>query len=318
MRVLLVKLSSLGDVIHNAPVVSDLVRAVPGIEIDWVTDAPYAGLAALHPGVKQVFPLRLRALKKSWWSPSAWTDFLDDRHALANRYDLILDTQGLLKSAFVARAASGPVAGFSASTAREPMAARFYDRRFDVARDQHAVMRNRQLAAAAFGYALTDAVDYGLKAPDTQARKASPYCVLLHATSRPDKEWPLANWIALGKQLNARGLKVMLPWGSPAEKTVSENIAAALSNATVPSALSLTEAATLLTGAAVVAGVDTGLSHLAVALGRPTVGIYVSTQPALTGLYGGSQAINLGGGTRERPSAPNADAVYTALTPWLP
>jgi heptosyltransferase-1 len=318
MRVLLVKLSSLGDVIHNAPVVSDLARAIPGIEIDWVTEAPYAGLAALHPGVKRVFPLRLRALKKNWWTPSAWTDFLDDRRALANAYDLILDTQGLLKSALVARAAHGPIAGFSASSVREPMAVRFYDRTLEVARDQHAVARNRQLAAAAFGYALAEPVDYGLRAPTATTKDGRPYCVLLHATSRADKSWPVADWIALGKTLNARGFGVVLPWGNAAEKRTSEQIAAALNEATVPSALSLTEAATLLAGATGVAGVDTGLSHLAVALGRPTVGIYVSTQPALTGLYGSLQAINLGSGNREQPGAPDVETVVAAMTRWLP
>ena len=160
MRVLLVKLSSMGDVLHNLPVASDLVRAYPDIKIDWVTEAPYAGLVALHPGVRRVMSTNLRDLKKRWWSPAAWGSFFDAKAQLRGEaYDAILDTQGLIKSAIVARWADGPIVGFSPDSAREPMATRFYDRPIAVPCDLHAVERNRRLAAGVFGYQLTDAVD---------------------------------------------------------------------------------------------------------------------------------------------------------------
>ena len=316
MRVLLVKLSSMGDVLHNLPVASDLARAFPGIEIDWVTEAPYAPLVALHPKVRRVIPLRLRDLKKRWWSPKAWSAFLDDKAQLGGQeYDTVLDTQGLIKSALVARCARGPIAGFSRETAREPLAARGYARTFDVPRQLHAVERNRRLATAAFGYELTGAADYGLRLPPTVGATvpARPYVVFLHATSRADKQWPEAHWVALGQRLHDRGVGVVLPWGNADEKRTSERLAAAIPAALVPKKMSLLDATTLLAGARGVLGVDTGLAHLSVALARPTVGLYLTTSPALTGLYGSELAVNLGGGSRQHPVVPSVDETWHAL-----
>jgi heptosyltransferase I len=318
VRVLLVKLSSMGDVIHNLPVVTDLARAFPGIEIDWVTEAPYAELVALHRSVRQVFPIHLRALKKQWWRVNRWTEFREERNKLSQQqYDYVIDTQGLVKSALVARGANQPISGFDKSVAREPFAARFYDRTFHVARNQHAVERNRQLVAAATGYKIATLPDYGLDAPLPRPAwlTGERYVVLLHATSRADKQWPTAQWIQLAKKLNDRGLLVVLPWGNEAEKTVSAQISssAEVVKAIVPPAMPLAHAAALLANATAVVGVDTGLAHLAVAFKRPTVGIYISTEPALTGLHGGTSAINLGGGSPSHISNPSIDEVFAAL-----
>jgi heptosyltransferase I len=321
VRVLLVKLSSMGDVIHNLPVVTDLARAFPGIEIDWVCEAPYAELVALHPHVRQVFPIHLRALKKQWWRVNRWTEFREERKKLSQQpYDYVIDTQGLVKSALVARGANQPISGFDKSVAREPFAARFYDRTFHIARNQHAVERNRQLVAAAMGYKIATLPDYGLDAPLPRPAwlTGEGYVVLLHATSRADKQWPMAQWIQLAKKLNDRGLLVVLPWGNEAEKSVSMQIALSMMDAIVPPAMPIAHAAALLANAAAVVGVDTGLAHLAVAFKRPTVGIYISTEPALTGLHGGTSAINLGGGSPNHISNPTIDAVFAALLPHLP
>jgi heptosyltransferase I len=313
----------MGDVIHNFPVVTDLVRALPDIEIDWIAEAPYAELVALHPGVRRVIPLHLRALKQRWYSPAAWRTLLGDRAALKqNQYDAVIDTQGLVKSALIARwganaqaPAAAPIIGYSDSTAREPFAARFYQRTFDVPRAQHAVARNRALAAAAFGYIPNTEVDYGISAPRNPAWLPAnqPYAVLLHATSRTDKQWPHAHWLALAKAFTAREIHVVLPWGNAAERQTSEALAAAIPMSAVPPAISIAAAASLLAGASHVVGVDTGLAHLAVALRRPTVGIYVTTLPALTGLCGGLNAVNLGGGTPQQPNVPTVAEVIAAL-----
>ncbi len=316
MRVLLVKLSSLGDVIHNLPVVSDLARAYPTIEIDWAVESPYAELAALHPAVKNVLAVPMRRLKKQWWSLAAWRDFLTCRSKIAGRsYDYVVDTQGLLKSTWVAGWAEGPIIGYSASSVREPLAARFYDQPVDIDRDLHAVARNRQLAAKAFGYALVESVDYGISAPTPSMPwlPTKPYVVFLHATSRTNKMWPDSSWIALGTQLRGQGIDVLLPWGNAAEQQTSQRLTQALPGAIVPPALSLIDAAAMLGKASAVVGVDTGLAHLAVALARPTIGLYITTQPRLTGLYGGANAINVGGGTEDAPSIPDVDTVWDAL-----
>jgi heptosyltransferase I len=321
MRVLLVKLSSLGDVLHNLPVVSDLARAFADVEIDWVTEAPYAELVALHPKVRRVIPMHLRALKKHWWSAAAWSVFFTDKGELKGKtYDTILDTQGLVKSALIARWASGSIAGFSRETAREPFAARFYDRQLAVSRDLHAVERNRLLAAQIFGYSIADPVDYGLRLAAAVPATPLPsrHVVFLHATSRADKMWPEPNWIALGQRFFDRGFNIVLPWGNAAEKRTSERLASKIPGAIVPPAMSLVEAAALLSRASGVVGVDTGLAHLSVALARPTVGLYLTTSPALTGLYGSALAVNLGGGSPQRPNVPGVDEAWQALDSRLP
>lgn len=329
MRILLVKLSSMGDVIHNLPVVSDLRRAFPDATIDWVTEAPYASLVKQHPDVANVLTINLRSLKKQWWKPVQWSQLSADRVKLAaQEYDAIIDTQGLLKSALVATWAHGPRYGMSRETAREPFAARFYQHTFHIAKNEHAVTRNRQLAAAALGYTLGDQVDYGLSSKSGQMpekpRQAwlsgHQYIVMLHATSRADKQWPIDNWVALGKQFQALGFTLVLPWGSASERETSESLALLLAHKiapTVPPALPLSEAVDMLGNATAVIGVDTGLAHLAVALGRPTVGLYITTAPNLTGLFGAKSAVNLGGGTKAMPSNPSTGAVFEAISPWL-
>ncbi len=323
MRILLVKLSSLGDVVHNLPVASDIRRAFPDATIDWVTEAQYAPLVALHPAIHAVFPVHLRALKKAWWQPSRWSLFFDDKARLAaQRYDAIIDTQGLVKSALVARWANGPIAGFDRTSVREPFATHWYRQIFAVAREQHAVVRNRALAAGVLKMDVTPACDYGLVIPASAPTKqgqaiAKPYVVLMHATSRPDKTWPVASWVTLGRALNDRGWQVVLLSGNVDEHRRSGEIAAGLANARAVEAMPLNDVAVLLAGAHAVVGVDTGLAHLAVALNRPTVGIYLTTRPALTGLYDGTnpptRIISLGGGSVVQPAHVSVDAVIDAV-----
>ena len=318
MRILLVKLSSLGDVIHNLPVASDIRRAFPDALIDWVTEAPYAPLVALHPAIHTVIPVHLRALKKAWWRTAAWSRFFDDKAALtARHYDLIIDTQGLVKSALVAGWSNGPVAGFDRDSAKEPLAARGYRHTFAVTREAHAVARNRTLASLALGYAPAPLCNYGLAVKPID--DPSPYVVFIHATSRADKGWPAASWMALARACVDRGWRVILLAGNAGELAQSEAIAAGVphAHASTPSPMPLTETAAKLAGAQLVVGVDTGLAHLAVALGCPTIGIYLTTEPAFTGLYDGNNASarisNLGGGSRARPALVAVDVVWQAV-----
>ncbi len=230
----------------------------------------------------------------------------------ARQYDLALDTQGLLKSALISRCVRAPRCGFDWKSAREPLASLFYDRTFSVARNQHAVERNRQLAARALGYTLERPADYGIRAPDVPLPwlPRGPYAVLLHATSRDDKLWPEPNWTALGLRLRHAGMDVVLPWGSERERERSERLCASIPGALVSPRLNLNEAAALLGHARGAVGVDTGLSHLAAALNIPTIGIYTYTDRGLTGLRAGARAINLGG----KGVTPGVDEVTAALT----
>lgn len=294
--ILLIKTSSMGDVLHNLPVVSDICRHVPDARIDWVVEENFSMLPKLHPRVNQVIPVAIRRWRKSLWQSRAEMR-ATCRSLGACHYDFALDTQGLLKSALVTRSAHATRCGYSWNSAREPIASLFYDRTFSVAKDQHAVERNRQLAGQALGYTPQGEPDYGIHAPDLALHwlPSEPYAVMLHATSRDDKLWGEQNWIALGKHLNQAGIRSVLPWGSMQEKARSERLCLAIADAICTPGMNLNEAVATLGHARAVVGVDTGLSHLAAALGVPTIGIYTATDPGLTGLHAGKNAVNLGG-----------------------
>ena len=312
-NILLIKTSSLGDVVHNLPVVSDIRMRFPRARIDWVVEEAYRDIVGMHPGVRRAIPVALRRWRRNVLKPAHWREFSQFRRALSGmRYDCVIDTQGLVKSALLARAASGTCHGYAGASAREPLAARFYDVAHVVPRDLHAVVRNRRLASMALGYELPAALDYGIAVPPAAGSIArQPYCVLLHATSRADKLWPESAWERLGTELARQGCASILPWGDAAERGRSERIARALRQAVVPPALGILAMAGLLAGAQAVIGVDTGLTHLAAALGRPVVALYCGTHPGLTGVYAGQGARvrNLGG----MQSEPEVDEVLAAL-----
>jgi len=310
-RILLVKMSSMGDVVHNLPLVTDIHRRVPGAQIDWAVEEGFDAIPRLHPGVRRIIPVAIRRWRRTFWRRPAREEvraFLDELGREA--YDAVLDTQGLLKSALIARVARGNRFGLDWESAREPLAL-FYDRTFNVPRTLHAVERNRRLGAQAFGYTLPDGIDYGIRAAagDRTWLPAQRYAVLLHATSAERKLWPEECWLELGGYFAERGMRCVLPWGTAAERARSERIAGRLRDAIVPPLLRLGEAAGLLAGAPAVIGVDTGLTHLAAALGVATIGVYCATDPARTGLYGCVRAANLGGVYRP----PRASEVVAAL-----
>lgn len=316
MRILLVKTSSLGDVIHNLPVVSDLKRRFPEAAIDWCVEENFAAIPRLHPGVRRVVPVAVRRWRKALFSVSTWREMGAFRASLrADGYDAVLDTQGLLKSALVARQARGPILGYAAEAAREPLAARFYAATFAIPKAAHAVERNRWLAAAAFGYPPGQLLDYGIEAPALEAGwlPAGPYAVLLTATSRDDKLWAEGNWTSLGRALREAGLRAVLPAGSAVERERAARLAATLPDAVAAPPLGIKDLASLLAGARLTVGVDTGLTHLAAALKVPTVALYTATEPGLTGVFGTGFCRNLGGPGR----APAVGAVLDMLQPVL-
>ena len=314
-RLLIVKTSSLGDVIHNLPVIADIRTHFPDMTIDWVVEESFADIPALHPGVSGVIPVALRRWRRSLYSGSTLREISACRQRVGEqRYDLVLDSQGLLKSAMVASWANGPRHGYDWASAREPLASLFYQHRHAVARGLHAITRNRQLASLAFGYAMPDTPpDYGISSPAANWHPDMPqhYLVGLHGTSRASKLWPVEHWIALGKNLAERDLSLLLPWGSEAERARAQLIAASVPKAIVLPRLRLSELAAVLANAIAVIGVDTGLIHLAVALDVPSVAVYSDTDPALTGVLGTrpGRSINLGG----IGQVPSCGAVTDAL-----
>ncbi len=308
--ILLVKTSSLGDVIHALPAISD-IRSVPAAaRIDWVVEEPLAAVPHLHAGVSGVIPVAIRRWRRGLWQSQIRTEIAACVHRLREHsYDAVIDAQGLFKSALIALAARGTRYGLDFHSAREPLAL-FYHRTFRISWELHAVERNRLLLARALGYEVPQRCDYGITAAPRRFDwlSAGPYAVLLHATSGAYKLWDERNWLALGVAFNSAGINCVLPWGNAREHARSARIADKLRAAVVPPTLSLENLAGLFAGANSVVGVDTGLTHLAAALGVPTIGIYCATDPAATGIYGCARALNLGG----IGQAPAASRVITA------
>ncbi len=283
MRVLLVKMSSLGDVVHALPAVSD--AAGHGIHFDWVVEEAFAAIPGWHPGVHKVLPIAWRRWRRH---------VLAERHSLAGfvrtlrgeNYDLVLDAQGLYKSAVVTRLSRARQrAGFGFTSAREPAAAFAYQRRVGVARGGHAVDRLRALFAGVFGYACpASAPDFGLHLqPDERAERR---CLLLHGTTWASKHWPADMWRSLAMDLARDGWLVEIPWGNAREHRRALSIAAEVPGIRVLDAMSLADVGRRLAGAGLVVGVDSGLAHLAGALGVPTVVLYGSTSAVRTGVRG--------------------------------
>jgi len=278
------------------PVLADLRRALPGAEVDWLVEAPYAAIPQLHPGVRRVLPMSWRKWRRQLLDRSTWQAMgALQRELRTGAYDLVLDLQGLLKSALWARRAGAPVAGYDRASLREPAAAWLYDRTATVSRELHAVARCRGLAAAHLGYAVPlTPPEFGLRAPATGWSPERAWAVLIPNASRPEKLWPERHWTAVGRRLQERGLLPVVLWGNEAEQTLAERIAAGC-DGDVPPFLRVGEMAALLAGARQVVGLDTGFTHLAAAFGRPTIGIYCDHEPGLAGITGTGRVASLGG-----------------------
>lgn len=318
-KILLVKLSSLGDVLHNLPVVWDLRARLPNAQIDWVVEEGYVHL--LTPllskgdfrGIDMIISFGLRRWKKNLLKLSTWKEFFAFKKILQETsYDVIIETQGLLKSAIVSSLAkkfsNTVVAGLANATefsGYEPIARYFYNQSVQVPIQCHAVDRSRWVMCSALDWPLIDRANAPLFYPDTYVQSLgktfvglneskSPYILCFHSTAREAKRWPNGDWIALGKELASRGYHVVLPWGNLAEQAVSKKIAAQIPNALVPPAFSIEDAFAVIAGATLIVGVDTGLTHLAAVLNKPTVEIYCDSPLWKTEGYWSGNIRNVG------------------------
>ena len=291
MKVLIVKLSSLGDVVHTLPVVQDILAAHPGAQIDWVVEKAFAPLLSplLGRGLQRVIPCELRRWRKAPFSAATRTAWRAFRRELQSQsYDAVIDLQGLAKSALVAwlaRLAPGgrryAMANQTEGSGYEAPTRWVADVAIDLPPHSHAVLRGRALAGRALGYTPAPRPDYGLNRvlDRTGTAQAAPEMIaFVHGSSRADKLWPVENWVALGRQLNAQGYLIALPHGSDAELAMSQAIAEGVKSsggqAVVLPRLPLDELTQQLAQCAGVIGVDSGLSHIAVALDLPHVQIY--------------------------------------------
>lgn len=294
MRVLIVKTSSMGDVLHTLPALTDAQQAIPDIHFDWVVEEGFAQIPSWHSAVDRVIPVAIRRWRKAWFSVPIKAERKAFHDAVRlQQYDAIIDAQGLVKSAaLVTRLAHGVKHGMDWSTAREPLASLFYNRKHHIARQQHAVERTRELFAKSLGYTKPQSQgDYAIAQhflTEVNADTAQ-YAVFLHATTRDDKHWPEANWRELIGLLNNAGIRIKLPWGAAHEEARAKRLAEGFTYVDVLPRMSLEEVARVLAGAKFVVSVDTGLSHLTAALDRPNITLYGPTDPGLIGGYGKNQ-----------------------------
>ncbi|MGK2888711.1 MAG: lipopolysaccharide heptosyltransferase RfaC [Candidatus Malihini olakiniferum] len=296
MRVLIVKISSMGDVLHTLPALTDAMRVIPNLQFDWVVEEGFAQIPTWHAAVDRVIPVAIRYWRKSWFSAQTRLERTEFKQQLRKRqYDAVIDTQGLLKSALlVTRLARGKKHGLDSSSAREPLASIFYNYRHRVARKQHAVERIRALFAASLSYRKpNERGDYGIAQHflATTSEDVGSYLVFLHATTRDEKHWPESHWRELIASLQHSGLRINLPWGAEHEHQRALRLAADFSHVDVLPHLSLQQVAAVLAGAQAVVSVDTGLNHLTAALDRPNITLYGPTDPGLIGGYGLNQVV---------------------------
>jgi heptosyltransferase I len=316
-KVLLVKLSSLGDVLHNLPIVWDIRARFPEAQIDWVVEEGYVNL--LSPlltregfrGIDHIIPFGLRRWKKSLLSAQTWKEFFAFKKKLQQvSYDYIIETQGLLKSALVCFLANKTkntvVSGLANATefsGYEPLARMFYSQQVQVPLRCHAVDRSRYILSSTFDWPLVNRTDGTIFYPEGAVLPESseqpkvfqrPYVLFFHSTARKAKRWSNENWIELGSALAARGYQVVLPWGNPTEKAISEKLASNIPSSIVPKAFSIEEAFSVITNSALAVGVDTGLTHLSAVLNKPTIEIYCDSPKWKTEGYWSENIRNLG------------------------
>ncbi|WP_295995538.1 lipopolysaccharide heptosyltransferase I [Rugamonas sp.] len=319
LNILLVRVSSLGDVLHNLPMVADIVRHYPDANIDWVVEEGYVSLVRLNPRVRTIIPFALRRWRKSLWQARTRAEIAAFFRTLrAQRYDYVFDTQGLLKTGIIMGAAhvvrGGRKVGLangSEGSGYEAASRFFHTDSIALAPRTHAVARGRMVAAAALGYAVDTPADFGLPTVAHDAARphwmpAEPYAVYFHGTARDAKKWSPQNWIALGARLAP--MTILLPWGSDQEKAEAEHLAASLPNARVLPKLTMADAVLLARHAALAVGVDTGLTHIAAAFTSPTVEIYADSPRWKTEGNWSSRIINLG----DLGAPPSVAEVYSA------
>jgi heptosyltransferase-1 len=304
-RILIVKVTSLGDVVQTLPVVADLHRAFPGVAVDWAVDESCAEVVRWHPGVSNVLCAPLRRFKKLRNGGDFKAISASIGALRAHRYDAAIDLHGVYKSAIIsALARAARRVGYQTQDLGETGARFAYSHRFGPRPDCDAWHGMRVSAGEALGYVPEGVADHGIVAPQDARLPAAltdgtPFVLLFHATSNPDKQWPADHWAALATQMIARGVRVLLPWGSPAEHDEAQRIAARAPGAIVLPAMSVRELGAAIGLATLVVGVDTGFVHMAHALKRPTVMIFVATSRHHCGIGGAPHALSIG-----EPGAP--------------
>ena len=311
-KILIIKSSSMGDVIHALPVAFDIKQAQPDAEVHWVVEESFADIPDLSPFVDRKILTAFRRWRKHPLARQTRSEFSDLKRLLRHeKYDCVIDIQGLMRSALVARLSGAESWGYSKDTIREPLASRFYTHTLPVAESLRPVRRYRTMVSRVLGYDIApENPRYGLKVkPTPPAGVSGPYAALAVNTSRAEKLWPQSRWIDVVRELRKEGLQSVLFWGNDDERRRVEEIACGVEDAVIMPRSSLKALAQTIAGACCLAGVDTGLTHLGAALGVPSVGIIVGTSAELFSLVSEKACATVG----DKGVVPDAVEVLGAL-----
>ena len=294
MRVLIVKISSLGDIIHTLPAVTDAHNAYANLTFDWVVEENFVEVPSWHPAVEKVIPVSMRRWRRNPVQTYLNHEFRAFKRALQGvHYDLVIDAQGLIKSGFISRLSRGLTIGLSNRTIREPLATLFYNKVYSVPWTEHAVDRIRQLFSRALKYRYDkEFIDYGIDIDRIECNSetsGAKQVLFLHGTTWATKHWPEYYWRHLAHIAADSGYEVLLPWGDLKEKQRAEFIAKDNVSVIVLEKQTLSGLAQHINNSKGVIAVDTGLGHLAAALAKPTISLYGSTNPGLSGTFGENQ-----------------------------
>lgn len=319
MKILIVRVSSLGDVLHTMPMVADIRQHFPEAQIDWVVEEAYVGLLRLNPQVNRILPFALRRWKKRLFSREIRQEMTAfGRQLHETTYDVVLDVQGLIKTGIVMGLAKTVKGGIKAGLANategsgyEPLSRFFHNKSIPVNARTHAVARGRILAGKVLGYEPTTVPDFALRVPDVECpvKVNAPYTLFFHGTAGISKKWAPANWIATGRSLASQGMQVLLPWGNPTEHELARVLAGQIPGAVVLPALSVEQMIVLMQGASLIVGLDTGFTHIAAAYCRPTIEIYCDSPRWKTEGNWSDKIINLG----DKGAPPTAEQVLGAV-----
>lgn len=291
-KILIVKTSSMGDIIHTLPALSDAAKHITNVSFNWVIEPSFSEIPVWHPNVSRVIPVPLRKFRKEPMRLLKNGEVQSFFNALREeRYDYVIDAQGLIKSAILTRLAKGLRCGLDRHSVWESLACLAYKKKVSVQPTLHAITRMRQLFSKILDYSLEEGSlpDYGLQLPKESTFTGKPYLVFIHGTTWVTKEWPESYWSQLAKIAVSNGFDVLLPWGNAVEQERAVRIKADISEVTVLPKTTLTDMAKMLGSAVGAVSVDTGLGHLAAALSVPTVSIYGPTDPKEVGTQGKHQ-----------------------------
>ncbi|QLG89614.1 lipopolysaccharide heptosyltransferase I [Chitinibacter bivalviorum] len=311
-RILISKITSLGDVLFALPMITDIRQHFPDVKIDWVVDESFAALPALHPAIDRVIGVPLRGIKKQKLMQASRNLLRAIGELRTEHYDVVLDCHGMIKSALLSKVAKAKhIIGPPNYRLGEQVSRHAYDRQVSPDATLPAVDWYRSYAGLALGYQVTGQPDFGLRPAPFQPEwlPQKPYVMCFHAASKVEKTWPIEAWEAVLKDLEDHGIAAVLPWGAPHEYEFAQALAVRLTRAVVAPKMTVGEIAGLIDRALWVIGVDTGMTHLAESLNKPTIALYTVTDSATYHPAWNPQAHSLGGNGQ----IPSVDAVLDLI-----